>query len=164
MENRNFYPILQYSQISRDGVMCKKERWKKKANAFFGIFPFFEAKPKFYGETIFLKKLRNFNFKVRYLRKGWSDIKFFCKLPTIVFYLQIQKKLEKFSKFRNKFEIAIFGPKNQPNCQNCKVLNLKKEYQTRNQRPNISLKTYITEHSLFWVSYAIIILHLFVLF
>ena len=126
LENRNFYPILQYCQISRDGVMCKKERWKKKANAFFGIFPFFEAKPKFYGETIFLKKLQNFNFKVRYLRKGWSDIKIFCKLPTIVFYLQIQKKLEKFSKFRNKFEIAIFGPKNPPNCQNYKVLNLKK--------------------------------------
>ena len=38
---------------------------------------------------------------------------FFCKLPTILFSLQLQKrKFQKVSNFWKKFEIVIFGPKN----------------------------------------------------
>ena len=41
--------LTQWSNVRKIAV-------EEKANAFFGILPFFEAKPKFYGETIFLKK------------------------------------------------------------------------------------------------------------
>ena len=126
-----FYPILQYCQFSWNRVPSENERWKKKTDAFFGfsmknfifsnvVFHFLRSNLDFTmkRKKIFFKKSRNFDdffTSKRDISRSVGPISmiFFCKLPTILFSFQLQKrKLQKFSNFRKKFEIVIFGPKN----------------------------------------------------
>ena len=85
-------------------------------------------------KKFFLKKSRNlddlFYFEVRYLQIRWSDFDdFFCKLPTILFSFQLQKKkVSEIFKFSKKIQNCEFRPKSRKTANfwpNLKKMSIK---------------------------------------